>query len=87
VHQRRETPENVAEVRLPSTPEAAQLVKLLVAAQLAPSNAEARRLLQQGGVKLNGEAVSDPFATVPAAAGASHLLQVGKRRFARITFS
>jgi tyrosyl-tRNA synthetase len=87
VHQRRETPENVAEVRLPSTPEAAQLVKLLVAAHLAPSNAEARRLLQQGGVKLNGEAVSDPFATVPAAAGASHLLQVGKRRFARITFS
>jgi tyrosyl-tRNA synthetase len=87
VHQRRETPEDIAEVRLPASAEAPQLVRLLVSAGLAPSNSEARRLLQQGGVRLNGEAVSDPFATIPAAAGTSCLVQVGKRRFARITFS
>jgi tyrosyl-tRNA synthetase len=87
VHQRRETPEEVAELKLPASPEAAQLVKVLVSAGLVASNSEARRLLQQGGVKLNGEPVADPFATVPATAGTSHLVQVGKRRFARITFA
>ena len=87
VHQRRETPEDVAELRLPASAKAAQLVKVLVSAGLVASNSEARRLLQQGGVKLNGETVADPFATVPATAGTTHLLQVGKRRFARITFS
>jgi hypothetical protein len=38
-------------------------------------------------VKLDGEAMSDPFTTVNATAGSSYLVQVGKRRFARITFS
>jgi len=87
VHQRRETPDEVAEFRLPASAEPAQLVKVLVGAGLSPSNAEARRLLQQGGVKLDGEGVSDPFTTVNATAGSSYLVQVGKRRFARITFS
>jgi tyrosyl-tRNA synthetase len=87
VHQQRQTPDDVAEVILPSSAEAAQLVKVLVSAGLSPSNSEARRLLQQGGVKLNGDAVSDPFVTVPATSGTTHLVQVGKRRFARITFS
>jgi tyrosyl-tRNA synthetase len=87
VHQRRETPEEVAEVRLPARSEPPQIVKVLVSAGLSPSNAEARRLLQQGGVRLDGEAVSDPFATVPATSGRTYLVQVGKRRFARITFS
>lgn len=87
VHQRRETPEEVAEARLPAGAEPLQLVKVLVTAGLSPSNSDARRLLQQGGVKLDGEAVSDPFATVTPTAGRSYLVQVGKRRFARITFS
>jgi tyrosyl-tRNA synthetase len=87
VHQRRETPDEVAEIRLPASPTSAQLVKVLVDAALAPSNSEARRLLQQGGVRLDGEVVTDPFATVAAAASCSYLVQVGKRRFARITFS
>jgi tyrosyl-tRNA synthetase len=87
VHQRRETPDEVAEARLPAGAEPLPLVKVLVTAGLSPSNSDARRLLQQGGVKLDGEAVSDPFATVTPTAGRSYLVQVGKRRFARITFS
>ena len=87
VHQRRETPEDVAEITLPASDEAPQLVRLLVSAGLSPSNSEARRLLQQGGVRLDGEVVGDTFATVAARAGSSYLVQVGKRRFARITFS
>ena len=87
VHQRRETPEDVAEITLSASAEPPQLVRLLVSAGLSPSNSEARRLLQQGGVRVDGEAVTDPFATVAARAGSSYLVQVGKRRFARITFS
>lgn len=86
VHQRREVPEEVAEATVPSSPEAVQLVKVLVMAELAPTNAEARRLVQQGGVRVDGETVRDPFATLPGTRGTSCLVQVGKRRFARIKF-
>ncbi len=86
VHQRRELPDEVGAVALASVPGGLHLVKALVMAELAPSNGEARRLVQQGGVKVDGETVRDPFATLPASAGSSCLVQVGKRRFARITF-
>jgi tyrosyl-tRNA synthetase len=86
VHQRREVPDEVAEVALVSVAGGLQLVKALVTAGLVPSNAEARRLVQQGGVRVDGEAVRDPFATLPAVAGTVCLVQIGKRRFARIKF-
>ncbi len=87
VHQRREVPDEVAEVALAASTEPLPLVKVLVMAALAGSNAEARRLLQQGGVRVGGEAVRDPFATLASEAGCDHLLQVGKRRFVRIRFA
>ena len=58
------------------------IVELLVQAGLASSNSEARRLIQQGAVRVNGERVSD--ANLRLLASESHLLQVGRRRFARI---
>jgi tyrosyl-tRNA synthetase len=58
------------------------IVPLLVQSQLAASNSEARRLIQQGAVRVDGERVSDVNLQLPA--HASHLLQVGRRRFARI---
>jgi len=61
------------------------LVKVLVMAQLAPTNAEARRLVQQGGVRIDGETVRDPFATLPGPRGTS-CPSSGKRRFARVKF-
>jgi tyrosyl-tRNA synthetase len=86
VHQRRETPHEVAEVVLPAGGEPLLLAKMLVAAGLAPSNSEARRLLQQGGVRVDGEVVRDVNATVPATLSHGFLLQAGKRRFARVRF-
>lgn len=59
------------------------LVKLLPAAGLAPSNAEARRLIQQGAVAVDGERVDDPFHELPPR-GEPYLFKVGKRRFARV---
>ena len=87
VHQRRETPDKVEEVRLAAGPEPLTLARLLVLASLAPSNSEARRLIQQGGVKVDGAVIRDPLATVGAAAGPVLLIQVGKRRFARVAFA
>ncbi len=50
---------------------------------LASSSSDARRAIQQGGVRVDGEVVRDPKAALPAPADAV-LLQVGKRRFARV---
>ena len=58
------------------------IVPLLVQAGLAPSNSEARRLIRQGAVRADGERVSDVDARLTASE--PHLLQVGRRRFARI---
>jgi len=57
----------------------AQLLKQL---NLAPSTTEASRLVAQGGVKVNGERVSDP--TLRLKKGETYVVQVGKRRFARV---
>lgn len=58
------------------------IVKLLVETGLASSNGEARRSIEQGGVKLNGEKVSDPGVEIEVKNG--DVLQVGKRKFARL---
>ncbi len=58
------------------------IVALLVQAGLAASNSEARRLILQGAVRVDGERVSD--AMVRLSTHESHLLQVGRRRVARI---
>ncbi len=59
------------------------IVGLVVAAGFAASNGEARRLVRGGGVKLNDEKVGDENAQVAVADG--DILQVGKRRFARLS--
>jgi tyrosyl-tRNA synthetase len=86
VHQKREVPEDIATLEVPASTEPIPLVKLLVRAGLAPSNSEARRLLQQGGVRVAGAVVSDPFATLSGTTGEAHLLQAGKRHFVRVVF-
>jgi tyrosyl-tRNA synthetase len=73
-------PDKVEEITLAG---AFALGKLLAAAGLAPSNAEARRLLTQGAVAVDGERIDDPHREL-APRSESYLLKVGKRRFARI---
>lgn len=79
VHQERDLPEDMAIFPL-SAP--VNLLDLLIEARLAPSRSEGRRLIQQGGVKLDGQRVEDVDSVV-SAKGAS-VLQVGKRRFLRL---
>jgi tyrosyl-tRNA synthetase len=77
-----QAPEDVPEVPLPAG-EAVHLPALLVARFGVPSTSEARRLIQQGGVKLNGDLVTE--LDLPRARLDDGLLQVGKRRFGRLT--
>jgi len=83
---RKETPDEVREVRLPSAPEPVWVPKLLVGIGLAKSNGEARRLIEQGGVYLDGERLSDTSREVPAAPASTYLFKVGKRHFVRVSF-
>jgi len=64
---------------------ATRLVDVLFASGLAGSRGEARRLVQQGGVRLNDEVLNDPNYELQLAAGG--VLRVGKRRFLRLLAS
>ena len=87
VFSRRERPTEVPEVELASPGESMLLSRVLVQAGLAASNSEARRLIQQGGVRVDDERMTDIKATLPAAPGTSYLVRAGKRRFARVRFA
>jgi tyrosyl-tRNA synthetase len=82
VVRRHEAPADVAELALPAG-DPVHLPTLLVDGLGIGSNSEARRLIEQGGVKLNGS----PVGSLDVARGdlSGGLLQVGKRRFARLT--
>ena len=58
------------------------VIDALVAAKLAPSRAEARRLIQQGGVSVNDEKVADISKTVDISGGA--ILKKGKKQFVKL---
>jgi len=60
------------------------ICRLLVDAGLVASNGEARRMVKQGGVKLDGEKIADGDLEVQPKG--EFVLQAGKRRFARIVF-
>ena len=83
VHARREVPDEIEERELPrdAGAEKLPLIKALPKLGLASSGSEARRLIAQGGVTVEGERVSDPNAALPPG---SHLIKVGKRKFIRL---
>jgi tyrosyl-tRNA synthetase len=75
-------PEDVPEVPLPAG-DPVHLPKLLVELGLAPSTSEARRLVAQDAVKIDGDAVTE--LDVPRERLNHAVLQAGKRRFVRLT--
>ena len=62
------------------------LPRILAQTGLAASNNEARRLVQQGAVTIDGERSSDPFAELTARQE-PYVIKVGKRRFAKVQIS
>ncbi len=77
-----EIPEDMAEVTLASGGEAMPIVQMLKQAGLTASTSEAMRMIEQGGVKLDGEKVSDK--ALKLSTGGPFVIQVGKRKFARV---
>ena len=61
------------------------IAQILKQAGLTASTTEALRMIEQGGVRLNGEKVSDK--TITLSRGETAVVQVGKRKFARVTIS
>jgi tyrosyl-tRNA synthetase len=83
--QKRDIPEDIPETTLEAGA-SYPLTTLITDYQLAPSRNEARRLIQGGGVKLNGEKIEDTEAVLSFGSGNSLVLQVGKRKFLRLKF-
>jgi len=86
IHSARQTPEDMPEVALPADAFREDgliwVARLLVAAGLVQGTREGRRLVEQGGVQVDGERVTDPDAALPCRDGM--VVQVGRRRFARV---
>jgi tyrosyl-tRNA synthetase len=78
-----EIPKDLAEVRIPGGERGVPLAQVLKEARLVSSTSEALRLIEQGGIKVDGQKVSDKAIKIKK--GASAVVQVGKRRFARVT--
>jgi tyrosyl-tRNA synthetase len=79
----KEVPDDIPEVRIESSAPV-WICRLMNDAGLVSSNGEARRLIKQGGVKLNGEKIDNADMEVEAVG--EIILQAGKRRFARVIF-
>ena len=76
-------PEQIAETTLACQGDSAKLANVLKDLGLAASATAAYRLIEQGAVRVDGERVGSKDAVLKA--GASYLLQAGKRGFARVT--
>jgi tyrosyl-tRNA synthetase len=78
VFQKRELPTDMATFAMK---QAMNVIDLIMATDLAPSRSEARRLITQGGVRLDDAAIEKIDTTIPAHEG---VLRVGRRRFVRL---
>jgi tyrosyl-tRNA synthetase len=78
-------PAQIPEVSIIAPNDGIAIAQVLKQAQLTSSTSEALRMVEQGGVKLNGEKVADKALRL--ARGESVVVQVGKRKFARVTIN
>jgi len=77
-----EIPENLAEQVIEVPAEGVPIAQVLKSSGVCPSTSEAHRMIEQGGVRVNGEKVSDKALRLDA--GGTYVLQVGKRKFAKV---
>ncbi len=85
IFKEKKNPSHVPEVKIKTSEEKVGILFLLTQAKLVSSNSEAKRLIQQGGVRIDGKKVEN--FTHQVSAQGSLLLQAGKRGFAKIIFS
>jgi tyrosyl-tRNA synthetase len=82
---RDEIPPDIPEVSLDAAGGALALSQVLKQAGLTASASEAMRMIEQGGVKIDGEKISDKSRRLPP--GTCAVIQVGKRKYARVTIT
>ncbi len=82
IFKRKGLPDDIPEFKLAEIQPKMWIVKLLTTTNIAQSNAEARRLIEQGGVEIQGKRITDTNAEIPLSE--SFLLKVGKRRFLKV---
>ncbi|HUR00023.1 MAG TPA: tyrosine--tRNA ligase [Gemmatimonadaceae bacterium] len=76
-------PDNLAEQVLEVAADGGVISQVLRSSGVCPSTSDAVRMIEQGGVRVNGDKISDK--NLRLAAGATYVLQVGKRKFAKVT--
>jgi len=76
-------PDDLQEKFIDVASEGAPIAQVLKASGVCPSTSEAVRMIEQRGVKVDGETVTDK--ALKLAAGSTYVLQVGKRKFAKVT--
>jgi tyrosyl-tRNA synthetase len=81
VHSERQTP---ADMPSHVVAEPTALFRLMVNAGLVSGTGEAKRLVGEAGVRIDGEVQTDPNANISVAAGDSKVLQVGRRKFVKL---
>ena len=79
IFSKKEIPDDIEEIIIPSSDLPKPLVKLLTECGAVSSNGEARRLIQQGGVRINDEKISDINYAIQNKG--EYITKVGKRRF------
>ena len=87
VHREREIPEDLPEVGLPTAAVSGGKVwlpRLLAELGLADSNSDARRQIEQGGVRIDGEQVVDASLEFDPHGLVGRVIQVGRRKFVRL---
>jgi tyrosyl-tRNA synthetase len=78
----KEVPENIEDFTIHAGNGKISIVELLTTTRMASSNSDARRLIQQGGVSIDGEKITDVNFILKLKKEA--VLKVGKRRFLKI---
>ena len=76
-------PTDLEEKTITVATDATSIAQVLKSSGLVPSTSEALRMIEQRGVKVNGETVDDK--ALKLATGATYVVQVGKRKFAKVT--
>jgi tyrosyl-tRNA synthetase len=84
IFQQKQAPEEIEEYSLEAGTWA--MPGILTTLNLVPSKAEARRLIEQGGVTVDGEKWSSPGATGEFSEGREITMKIGKRKFGRVRF-
>ncbi len=79
---KKQIPDDIQEFTPDTTDSAIWIVKLLKESGLVPSNSEARRLIKDGAVSIDGEKITSPDAEIPL--DCEFVIKVGKRRFVKI---